>query len=193
MGRKKLNTNNGRRREEITPHPCQLSFPNCRPQIWESEQSWVLWVAVTASLKEIFLCRRVSFCPSETKWCYGSLNKEDKRIFWLLAVRTGTSCTERLAVVGVSLRKDFTEAGGKGQRLLTSGAWGVTPFHFHLPLHILPGLLSIKHLHLRCHTHPCMRAGYTRGKQGVQQQKAGWSGRDWLIGSRNSLPKNNSK
>lgn len=41
MDGQKLNTNNGRRRE-VTPHPFQLSFPNCRPQIWELEFCEVL-------------------------------------------------------------------------------------------------------------------------------------------------------
>lgn len=47
----KLNTNNGRRREGMTPHPCQLSFPNCWPQIRELEQGRVSWVVCDCCTK----------------------------------------------------------------------------------------------------------------------------------------------
>lgn len=58
-------------------------------------------------------------------------------MFWHLAVSTSISCTRRPAGLGGSLKKDFSEAGSKGQRLLTSGApGGVAPFHHRPPLRI---------------------------------------------------------
>lgn len=152
------------RRNNSTSLPAELSqlpAPNLRVR---AELSFV------SALKEILSVQKSFFLPFRDQVMLWVTKQAGWKIFWLLAVRTGISCTERLAVVGDSLKKDSTEARSKGERLLISGAWGLTPFHLYLPAHI-PQWLPL----LRCHTHPCMRTGYTRGKKkkkSVQQKKA---------------------
>lgn len=80
-------------------------------------------------------------------------------MFWNLTVSTGISCTKRPAGVEGSLKKDLTEAGSKGQRLLTSDA------HTNRSDTFSPPPAPTEHLHVKCHTHPCKGNGLHQRKQ----------------------------